>query len=101
MGERAKSGGATVVVKKVRESPSVTIDDFDAPRTLKAGADAKYVIVESTVYNDGREPFDPVCGGGISQGIIDIEGRTFDIIEDMHQVKENVKAKAYAEELGP
>ncbi|MEU1321319.1 DUF4352 domain-containing protein [Streptomyces microflavus] len=101
MGEKAKSAGATVVVKKVRESPSVTLDGFDASKTLRAGEGAKYVIVESTVYNDGRESFDPVCGGGISQGIIDAEGRTFDIIEDVYQVKENVKAKACAEEVQP
>jgi hypothetical protein len=102
IGEKAESGGATVVVKKVRESATVTIDDFETTKTLKAGAGAKYVIVETTVYNDGTQSFDPVCGGGISQGLIDAEGRTFDVIEDVYLVKENVKAKACSgEEVQP
>ncbi|UYQ65614.1 DUF4352 domain-containing protein [Streptomyces peucetius] len=101
MGEKAESGGATVVVKKVRESATVTIDDFETTKTLKAGAGAKYVIVETTVYNDGTKSFDPVCGGGISQGLIDAKGRTFDVIEDVYLVEENAKAKACGEEVQP
>lgn len=101
LGEKAKSAGATVVVKKVRESSSVTIDDFDKAKTLEAGAGAKYVIVETTVYNDGTESFDPVCGGGISRGLVDAEGRTFDIIEDVYQVVDNHKVKACLEEVQP
>ncbi|APU42708.1 DUF4352 domain-containing protein [Streptomyces sp. TN58] len=101
MGEKARSGGATVVVKKVRESATVTIDDFDTTKTRKAGAGAKYVMVETTVYNDGDSPFDPVCGGGISIGLVDAEGRTFDLIEDAYLVKENSNAKACGEEVQP
>ncbi|MEV7249251.1 hypothetical protein ACPXCO_34815 [Streptomyces cyaneofuscatus] len=101
MGQRAKSGSATVVVKKVRESPTLTIDDTDTPKTLEAGDGAKYVIVESTVYNDGRRSFDPVCGGGISQGLVGAEGRTFDMIQDAYRVKENSRAKVCSEEVQP
>ncbi|MFE6066947.1 DUF4352 domain-containing protein [Streptomyces sp. NPDC056525] len=101
MGEKAKSGGATVVVKKVSESASVTLDDFDADKILKAGAGAKFAIVETTVYNDGTESFDPVCGGGISQGLIDAEGRKFDVIAEVFLVKANQKAEACGEELQP
>ncbi|MGX2994537.1 DUF4352 domain-containing protein [Streptomyces sp. JNUCC 64] len=101
MGKKVRSGGATVVVEKVRESPTVVIDDFDGTKTLKASEGAKYVTVETTVYNDGDESFDPVCGGGISQGLVDAEGRTFDVIENVYQIKENQKAKACGEEVQP
>ncbi|KOU89508.1 MULTISPECIES: DUF4352 domain-containing protein [unclassified Streptomyces] len=101
MGEKAKSGGATVLVKKVSESASVTLDDFESEKVLKAGAGAKFAIVETTVYNDGTEPFDPVCGGGISQGLVDAEGRKFDLIEDAYLVKANRKAEACGEEVQP
>ncbi|MFF0425541.1 DUF4352 domain-containing protein [Streptomyces sp. NPDC004520] len=102
MGEKAKSSGATVVVKKVRESATVTINDHDSEttKTLKADAEAKYVIVETTVYNDGTESFDPACADGISQGLIDAEGRNFDPIEDQYQVKGNEKACS-GEEVQP
>ncbi|MEU3398153.1 DUF4352 domain-containing protein [Streptomyces filamentosus] len=102
MGEKAKSSGATVVVKKVRESATVTINDHDSEttKTLKAGAEAKYVIVETTVYNDGTESFDPACADGISQGLIDAEGRNFDPIENQYQVKGNEKACS-GEEVQP
>lgn len=68
MGEKAKNGGATVVVKKVSESATLAIDRYGEAKTLKAGTGAKYVVVETTVYNDGTASFDPVCGGGISRG---------------------------------
>ncbi|WP_329625307.1 DUF4352 domain-containing protein [Streptomyces sp. NBC_01255] len=101
MGEKAKSGGATVVVKKVSEAAIVTLDDYDSDKILKAGRGAKFAIVETTVYNDGTESFDPVCGGGISQGLIDSEGRKFDVIEEVFLVKANHKAEACGEELQP
>ncbi|MET9348978.1 DUF4352 domain-containing protein [Streptomyces termitum] len=101
LGEKARSGGATVVVKKVSEAPTVTLDDFDSDKILKAGAGAKFAIVETTVHNDGAEPFDPVCGGGISQGLVDEQGRTFDIINQVFLVKANQKADACGEQVQP
>ncbi|MEU2238367.1 DUF4352 domain-containing protein [Streptomyces sp. NPDC018338] len=101
MGEKAKSGGATVIVKKLSESASVILDDYESDKTLKAGTGAKFAIVETTVHNDGTEPFDPVCGGGISLGLIDAEGRKFDVINDVYLVKANRKAEACGEELQP
>ncbi|MER5551328.1 hypothetical protein ABT001_06545 [Streptomyces sp. NPDC002793] len=92
MGEKAKSGSVTVVVKEVRESETAAIDKYGEARTLKAGAGAKYVVVETIVYNDGADSFDPVCGGGISQGLIDTDGRTFDAIADQHLFKGNDEA---------
>lgn len=100
IGEKAKSGGATVVVKKVRESATVTIVDVETTKILKAGEGAKYVIVETTVYNDGTESFDPACGMGISRGVIDTEGRNFDTIENQYQVKGNEKTCS-GEEVQP
>ncbi|MFF9344759.1 MULTISPECIES: DUF4352 domain-containing protein [unclassified Streptomyces] len=101
MGEKAKSGGATVVVKKVTEAATVTLDDYDSEDVLKAGAGAKFAIVETTVHNDGNDSFDPVCGGGISQGLIDAEGRKFDVIDEVFMVKANRAADACGEELQP
>lgn len=100
LGEKAKNGGATVVVKKVRESATVTISDSETTKTLKAGEGAKYVIVETTVYNDGTESFDPACGMGISRGLVDTEGRNFDTIENQYQVKGNEKTCS-GEEVQP
>ncbi|MEU7294921.1 DUF4352 domain-containing protein [Streptomyces exfoliatus] len=100
IGDKAKSGGATVVVKRVRESATVTISDFETTKTLKAGEGAKYVIVETTVYNDGTESFDPACGMGISRGLVDTEGRNFDTIENQYQVKGNEKTCS-GEEVQP
>ncbi|MFD6343241.1 DUF4352 domain-containing protein [Streptomyces roseolus] len=101
VGEKAKSGGATVVVKKVGVAATVTLDDFDSDKILKAGTGAKFAIVETTVQNDGTDSFDPVCGGGISQGLIDAEGRKFDLIEEAFLVKANHKADACGEEVQP
>ncbi|MFD8014801.1 DUF4352 domain-containing protein [Streptomyces sp. NPDC058955] len=101
IGEKAKSGGATVTVEKVAEVVTVTLDDFDSDKILKAGAGAKFAIVETTVQNDGTDSFDPVCGGGISQGLVDAEGRKFDLIEEAFLVKANRKADACGEEVQP
>ncbi|MGW6548641.1 DUF4352 domain-containing protein [Streptomyces sp. NPDC055051] len=101
LGEKAKSGGATVVVRKVGEAVTVTLDDFDSDKILKAGAGAKFAIVETTVQNDGTDSFDPVCGGGISQGLVDAEGRKFDLIDEAFLVKANHEADACGEEVQP
>ncbi|NML55284.1 DUF4352 domain-containing protein [Streptomyces sp. R302] len=101
VGEKAKSGGATVVVKKVGEAATVTLYDFDSDKILKAGTGAKFAILETTVQNDGTDSFDPVCGGGISQGLVDAEGRKFDAIKELFLVKANQKAEACGEELQP
>ncbi|GHJ94080.1 hypothetical protein SNE510_35990 [Streptomyces sp. NE5-10] len=101
MGEKATSGGATVVVRKVTEAATVTLDDYDSEDVLKAGAGAKFAIVETTVHNDGTDSFDPVCGGGISQGLVDAEGRRFDVIDEVFMVKANRAADACGAELQP
>ncbi|MFD4370870.1 DUF4352 domain-containing protein [Streptomyces sp. NPDC058486] len=101
MGEKAKSGGVTVVVKKVGVAATVTVYDYDKDKTVKAGAGAKFAIVETTVHNDGTDSFDPVCGGGISQGLLDAEGRKFDVILETFLVKANHEADACGEELQP
>lgn len=100
MGEKAKNGGATVVVKKVSESATLAIDRYGEAKTLKAGTGAKYVVVETTVYNDGTASFDPVCGGGISRGLVDADGRTFDATQDQYMVRGNDKACG-GEEMQP
>ncbi|MFF2779106.1 DUF4352 domain-containing protein [Streptomyces sp. NPDC058052] len=100
-GEKAKSGGATVVVRKVGEAATVTLEDFGSDKILKAGAGAKFAIVETTVQNDGTDSFDPVCGGGISQGLVDAEGRKFDLIDEAFLVKANHEADACGEEVQP
>ncbi|MGW4035387.1 hypothetical protein ACWEIM_03690 [Streptomyces sp. NPDC004778] len=79
----------------------MTIDDIDTPKTLEVGDGAKYVIVESTVCNAGRRSFDPVFGGGISQGLVDAEGRTFGLIQDAYRVKENSRARVCSEDVQP
>ncbi|MDT9688846.1 DUF4352 domain-containing protein [Streptomyces sp. P9(2023)] len=80
MGKKVTNGSATVVVEKVYEADTArTYDD----KTKKAGEGAKYVLVDVTVYNDGSESFTPACAQGISDGVMDADGRTFDAVYDL------------------
>ncbi|MEV7526706.1 hypothetical protein [Streptomyces sp. NPDC091371] len=89
IGDKATNSGASVIVNKIREGDSYEYTDFRETKTKKAPDGAKYVIVETTVFNDGSQPFDPVCGGGISMGLVDDKARTFNNVDNVYKVKGN------------
>ncbi|CAL9654431.1 hypothetical protein SUDANB54_06752 [Streptomyces sp. enrichment culture] len=90
VGEEARNRGTVVTIKKVREANSITFDGA----VKQAGADAKYVILETVVRNETKASMDLTCSLPIINALIDDQGRRFDTIEDLSDVQGNPECNA-------
>ncbi|WP_156727864.1 hypothetical protein [Streptomyces apocyni] len=75
-------------------------DAVPAAEKPSASASPSPTASYTTVYNDGNEPFDPACAGGIADGLIDAQGRRFDEIDALYSVRGN-EGICSGEELQP
>ncbi len=67
VGEAVRDGGIEVTVTAARYADAVDLgNDRSGYTPAPAGADARYVVVETTVLNDTAESISPGCGGGLS-----------------------------------
>ncbi|MEU4686462.1 hypothetical protein [Streptomyces xinghaiensis] len=85
VGEEARNGGAVVKVTKVVEADAITF----AGARKSAGSNAKYVIINTVVSNDGEASMDLTCSLPIVNALIDDQDRRFDTIEDLYDVAGN------------
>lgn len=85
VGEEARNGGAVVTVTKVRVATTIkTVNG-----TQKAGSGAKYVVVETVVFNDGKSSMDLTCSLPIVNNLIDAKERRYDTIDHLYEVTGN------------
>ncbi|MEU0631464.1 hypothetical protein [Streptomyces sp. NPDC005989] len=85
IGDEARNGGAVIKVAKVRETESINV----AGRVKKAGGDAKYVILETVVFNDSKASMDLTCSLPIVNSLLDEQERRYDTIDDLYEVAGN------------
>ncbi|MFD5349616.1 hypothetical protein ACFWJY_39150 [Streptomyces anulatus] len=90
VGEEVRNRGTVVTIKKVREASSITFDGADK----QAGADAKYVILETVVRNETKAGMDLTCSLPIVNALIDDQDRRFDSVEDLSGVQGNPECNA-------
>jgi hypothetical protein len=90
VGEEARNGGAVVKISKVVESGTITL----AGAQKKAGADAKYVTLKTTVTNETKASMDLTCSLPIVNALIDDQDRRFDTIDDLYEVAGNPECNA-------
>lgn len=90
MGEEASNRGTVVTIKKVWETDSITLDGA----TKRAGADAKYVILETVIRNETKASLDLTCSYPIVNALIDDQDRRFDAIEDLSDIPGNPECNA-------
>lgn len=85
VGQEAWNRGAAVTIKKVRESATITLNGA----TKQAGADGKYVTLETVVLNDSKASMDLTCSLPIISALIDDQDRRFDTIDDLYDIPGN------------
>ncbi|MFE0421117.1 hypothetical protein [Streptomyces sp. NPDC058953] len=85
VGEQARSGGVVVTIGKVRETGSIVF----AGTARKAGSGAKYVVLETVVFNDTKGGMDLTCGLPIVNSLLDAGGRRYDTVDDLDEVPGN------------
>ncbi|MGW0738248.1 DUF4352 domain-containing protein [Streptomyces sp. NPDC002851] len=86
VGEEARNGGAVVTIAKVRQADAITTVEGGQQ---KAGNGAKYVILETVVFNDAKQSMDLTCSLPIANALLDDQGRRYDTIEELDEVKGN------------
>ncbi|WP_455357117.1 hypothetical protein [Streptomyces sp. SYSU K217416] len=90
VGEEARNRGTVVTIKKVREADAITLGGA----TKRAGADAKYVILETVIRNETKASMDLTCSYPIVNALIDDQDRRFDTIEDLSDIPGNPECNA-------
>jgi hypothetical protein len=101
-GENFRNGGIVISIIDVRVSPSVRLNKsgyragsgLDVLSDVSAGPGAKYITVQTRVFNDGRGSIDLTCGYPIRNHVIDERGRKFDSIDQLYQIPGNPECNA-------
>lgn len=97
LGEEAVSGGITVKVTGVSETPSVVyeggVSSEETPdgnrREVDAEAGATFFVVDTEVANETKGPIDLTCGWPIDASILNSDGQQFSPIDGLSQIKGN------------
>jgi len=93
----AVSGGITITVTGISETPSVTyeggiqsdVTPNGTKRTVKAETGATYVTVSTKIANETKGPIDLTCGWPIDASVLNSDGQRFTPIDGLSQVKGN------------
>lgn len=94
IGQPVTSGGAIITINSVVESQSVTAQP---ERSITRGEYAeqaprsggKFVIVDTTVLNDGKVSMDLTCSFPIQNKLITADKRQYDPIGDLYKIQGN------------
>ncbi|KPH20504.1 hypothetical protein AN948_06445 [Rhodococcus sp. ADH] len=94
IGQPVTSGGAIVTINSVVESQSITAQP---ERSITRGEYAeqaprsggKFVIVDTTVLNDGKVSMDLTCSFPIQNKLITADKRQYDPIDDLYKIQGN------------
>lgn len=94
IGQPVTSGGAIITINSVLESQSITAQP---ERSITRGEYAeqaprsggKFVIVDTTVLNDGKVSMDLTCSFPIQNKLITADNRQYDPIDDLYKIQGN------------
>lgn len=95
--EDAVSGGITVSVASIKESPSVVYEggtqSEETPdgnrRQVDAEPGATFLMVDTEVTNESKGPIDLTCGWPIDASVINSDEQRFTPIDGLSQIKGN------------
>lgn len=96
VGQEAENGGVTLTVNQVEELPIITLDEEGKRKgygsleeTPPSREGAKFVRVNTTVFNSGSNTWDLTCGYAIGTALMDPDGNQYDPIDSLYRVPEN------------
>ncbi|CAM5737172.1 hypothetical protein SALBM311S_09513 [Streptomyces alboniger] len=84
-GEKARNGGTLVKIDKVHEVDGILMEGG----TRSAGADAKYVALETVVYNETKSGMGLTCSLPVVSSLIDDQGHRYDPIAGLDKIPGN------------
>ncbi|UUU45124.1 hypothetical protein [Streptomyces sp. NBC_00162] len=85
IGQEARHMGTVVTVKTVTETDNLKTTEG----TQKAGDGAKFVTVQTKVFNDTKEGMDLTCSLPVVNKLLDEQQRRYDAIQDLYEIPGN------------
>lgn len=95
IGEEARSVGIAITVHGVTEQPTITVNDsgytgeFAEYTERPARANGKFVVVDTTVLNDGLKPIDITCAGPIQNTLTTEDQRQYSVVDEQYNIQGN------------
>lgn len=95
LGEKAVSGGATLVITSVHRAPSLDVcpDNykcgFRPNETLNARDGGEFIVLESEIENNSQRPMDLTCGLPIANSLFNIEEQAYTAINELYRIPDN------------
>lgn len=95
IGEEARSQGIAITVHGLAEQPTITVNDSGytgesaefTERVPRAGG--KFVVVDTTVLNDGLTPIDITCAGPIRNTLTTEGQRQYSTVDEQYNIQGN------------
>ncbi|OZE80780.1 hypothetical protein CH304_16240 [Rhodococcus sp. 15-649-1-2] len=95
IGEEARSVGIAITVHGVTEQPTITVNDsgytgeFAEYTERPARSNGKFVVVDTTVLNDGLKPIDITCAGPIQNTLTTEDQRQYSTVDEQYNIQGN------------
>lgn len=96
VGQETENGGVTLTVNQVEELPTITLDEkgrkkgYGALEETPPSRDgAKFIRVNTTVFNSGSHTWDLTCGYAIGTALMDPDGNEYDPVDSLYRIPEN------------
>lgn len=97
IGSDVRAGGVKMVVHSAESKSTLTVNDssyrqgsgFETYTEKPAEDGGKYIIVSTTIYNDGKGSMDLTCGFPVEAVVSDSDDRIFDSVDDLYKIKGN------------
>ncbi len=92
LGVPSTNGGVTLTVNSVQETDTLSYREGtsrDNYQPLSPRPNGKFVVINTTIVNDGAKSMDLTCGYPIRNTLYDIDKRQFDTIDSLYRVEGN------------
>lgn len=96
VGQELENGGVTLTVNQVEELPTITLDEKGRMKgygsleeTPPSREGAKFIRVNTTVFNSGSNTWDLTCGYAIGTALMDPDGNEYDPVDSLYRIPEN------------
>lgn len=95
IGEEARSDGIAITVRSLEEVQSIRVNDSGyvgdsavfTDRTARSGG--KFVVVDTTVFNDSLRPIDITCAAPIQNTLTTDDQRQYTTVDEQYKIEGN------------
>lgn len=102
VGEAVDHAGARLTVNSAEDSDTLSRNDsnyrqgsgYESYTEVPADDGGRFIVLEATVENIGKESMDLTCSWPINIKVVDMDGREFDTVDNLYELKNNPECNA-------